>query len=207
MSQQHCLVSLRVIRSHVSSDSYSWLSVPRNPHMTCEKPTQTHIPENQQNRAWNTCIVYTCVCRLIFMLLQMHLWVDIWSFSCHWCAEGGVVHVGFSADSRDSETESAPPGKIFFALTIPLLAEITVLLGWRCWGAVFHPAKGGSTSLLAWAEWPTQQNRITRRPQVSLPVFYSSIVPTVQYCEVCVDILGKIIICMLLRKSKIVSLF
>lgn len=112
MSQQHCLVSLRVIISHVSSDSSSWLSVPRNPHMTCEKPTQTYIPEkdiSQEHRAWNTCIVHACVCKLEFMLLQMHLWVDIRSFSGHWSAEGVVIHVGFPAVSRASRDRITSP--------------------------------------------------------------------------------------------------
>lgn len=152
MSQQHWLVSLRVISSHVSSDPSSWLSVSRNP-----------------------CIVHACVSRLVFMLLQMHLWVGIRSFSGHWSAEDEVVHVGFPADSRASEIESPLPDRLFFVLTIRLLAEITVLLGRKCWGAVFHPAnslpgQNGSRS------WFPHQNSLARRPQVSFPVFYSSIV-------------------------------
>lgn len=122
----------------------------------------------------------------------------LWSLVCRrW---------GCSADSRTSETESPLPDRWFFFLSIPLLAEIRVLPGWRCWGAVLHPAKGGPTSLLlAWAEWWQGLVSTPEQDNHKATGFLAWVLQ--QYCEVCVGILGKNIICMLLRKSKIVSLF
>lgn len=68
------------------------------------------------------------------------------------------------------------------------------------------PTKGRPTSqLLAWAEWQHELVSTSEQDNQKATGFLAWILQ--QYCEVCVDILGKIIICMLLRNGKIVSLF
>lgn len=109
MSQQHCLVSLRVIISHVSSDSSSWLSVPRNPHMTCEKPTQTYIPEKSRTQGMKH---LHCPC----LHLQTGIYASanafmsryqefLWSLVCRRCSHS----CGFPADSRASRDRITSP--------------------------------------------------------------------------------------------------
>lgn len=71
---------------------------------------------------------------------------------------------------------------------------------------MLHPAKEGPTSLLlAWAEWQQGLVSTPEKDNQKATGFFAWILQL--YCEVCVVNLGKIIICMLLRKSKIVSLF
>lgn len=71
---------------------------------------------------------------------------------------------------------------------------------------MFHSAEGRPTSLLlAWAEW--QQGLVSTPGQDNQKATGFPAWILQQFCEVCGDSLGKINICMLLRKSKKVLLF